>query len=111
MIIGSGYDMTAGGAQGTGYTGLAWNQDYGISHTDWYDLNKREQELWIQDINRTDEQTNYYQEEKPWYYEEAQQYEDFTQGEGPNPFQPYLDTTSDIALGIGILGLALLFRR
>ena len=59
MIIGSGYDRDVGGAQGTGYTGLSWSQEYGIPVQDWYDLNTREQELWIQDVNRTTEQQNY----------------------------------------------------
>ena len=59
MIIGSGYDRTVGGSQGDGYTKLPWKSSYGIPVQTWLDLSQREQELWIQDSNRTTAQQNY----------------------------------------------------
>ena len=59
MIIGSGYDRTVGGSQGDGYLGLPYNSSYGIPIQTWLDFNHREQELFIQDFNRTTAQQNY----------------------------------------------------
>ena len=58
-IIGSGYDRDVGGAQGTGYQGLAYSSTYGVDVSTWMSFSKREQELWIQDVNRTQAQKDY----------------------------------------------------
>jgi hypothetical protein len=58
-IIGSAYDRDVGGAQGTGYTGLPYSSSYGIDAGTWLSFSKREQELWIQDVNRTQAQQDY----------------------------------------------------
>ena len=55
-IIGSGYDRDVGGTQGLGYTGLPYNAKYGFSPSAWYNLNRREQELIIQDFGRSRDQ-------------------------------------------------------
>lgn len=60
MILGFGFDrLGSGKGKGDGYTGLPYRSEYGIDVSSWYDLNRREQELWIQEFNRTPEQLNY----------------------------------------------------
>ena len=62
MIIGSGYDMSVGGAQGTGYQGSAYNPAYatrGVSLELWLSWDKSTQDNWLEDYNRTAEQQNY----------------------------------------------------
>ena len=67
MIIGGDggeEGRTAGGASGTGYTGgsLPYNHAYvasGLDLTTWLSMNQRQQELWVQDWNRTTQQQNY----------------------------------------------------
>jgi hypothetical protein len=111
MIIGSGFSTDVGGAQGTGYQGRAFDARYGVPIANWMSWSTYKQDMFIRDFNRPSEQANYYQEDKPFYFEEAQQYQDFKEGDATNPFQPLLDTTSDVFLGVGLLGLALLFRK
>ena len=67
MIIGSGYDRDVGGAQGTGYRGLPYSSSYGVDVSTWLSFSKREQELWIQDVNRTQKQATY-SEDSPQAY-------------------------------------------
>ena len=58
-IVGSGYDRDVGGAQGTGYQGLDYMTSYGVDVSTWMSWNRRQQELWIQNVNRTDAQQDY----------------------------------------------------
>jgi len=112
MLIGSEYDWTVGGNQGTGYQGLAYDAKYGVSQAQWITWSKHTQTLWLQEYKRTSEQQNYSTEVKDLWFEEAQMYNDFREGDTSiNPLQPILDTTSDVFLGVGLLGLALLLRR
>ena len=113
-IIGSGYDLSVGGAQGTGFQGLAYDVKYGVPLATWMAWGPITQQAWLEEYNRTPEQQNYSTEEKPWYFEEAQAFSDYRDGDRnimEEIGQPILQTTSDIALGVGLLGLALLFRR
>ena len=107
MIIGSAFDRDVGGAQGLGYTGLPYDAKYGLSISQWLNLNRREQELLIQDFNRSDKQANYFEDS---LQREAFDYVNFVDDKRQD-IADTLDTGADIALGLGLVALALLFRR
>jgi hypothetical protein len=110
MIIGSGFSRDVGGVQGLGYRGLAFDAKYGLSASDWYDLNLREQELFIQDFNRSDKQETYFDDSPQAYAFDYVNFIDDTKESGQEFVQDIKQPATDIALGIGLLGLALLFR-
>jgi len=63
MLVGFGFDRQGSGAgKGQGYTGLPHRPEYGIDIATWLDLTRREQELWIQDVNRSKDQANYFED-------------------------------------------------
>lgn len=107
-IVGFGFDRAGSGAgKGMGYTGLAYDAKYGLSISQWLDLNRREQELIIQDYNRSDAQATYYDDSLEAYAFDYVNYVD----DKRQDIADTLDTGADIALGLGLVALALLFRR
>ena len=63
MLIGFGFDRLGSGAgKGAPYDGLPHRPEYGIDIATWLELNRKQQELWIQDVNRTQEQATYYED-------------------------------------------------
>jgi len=107
MIIGSGYNRDVGGSQGLGYTKLPWKSSYGIPVQTWLDLSQREQELWIQDLNRTSAQETY-SEDSPEAY--AFKYKDFVDNTADKT-KDILNTGSEVALGLGLLAVAVVLGR
>tara|TARA_B100001094_G_C17857077_1_gene635565 strand:- start:228 stop:563 length:336 start_codon:yes stop_codon:yes gene_type:complete len=110
MIIGSGYSRDVGGSQGTGYQGRAYDGKYGVPVATWLSWSTYQQDLFIQDFNRTSQQENYSEDSLQRLAFDYVDYVDNKKEEGQNLVQDLTQPASDIALGIGLLGLALLFR-
>ena len=107
MIIGSGFDRDVGGTQGLGYTGLAYDVKYGLTPSQWYDFNLREQELFIQDYNRTGAQETYYDDSPQAYAFDYVNYVD----DKREDVRDVLNTGKDLSLALGLVALAFLLRR
>ena len=72
MIIGSGYDYSVGGAQGSGFTGgslpyFTAYADAGVSLEKWLSWSAFTQEKWLQNYNRTEAQATYYSDSPQAY--------------------------------------------
>ena len=72
VLVGSGYDYSVGGAQGSGFTGgsLPYLPAYttaGVSLEKWLSWSTSTQEKWLQDFNRTSEQATYYKDSPQAY--------------------------------------------
>jgi len=98
---------------------------YGVPTTTWNSWDARTRELWLQDYNRTEEQATYYSEDKSWYWDEAQAFNQYTtdayegiidRGESVyDDFKEGLDWGADFAdkalvYGIGLGALYLLLK-
>jgi hypothetical protein len=104
--------QNVGGAQGLGYTGLAYDARYGFSPSAWYNLNRREQELVVQDFNRTKEQITYYQDSDQAKAYEYVQFIDKTREQGKDLLTDVTQgATKGIELAILAVGLAFLATR
>jgi len=111
-IIGSGFDRSVGGVQGLGYTGLPYDEKYGFSVAAWMDLNVRQQELIIQDYNRTDKQANYYKDSDQAKAFEYVSFVDDKVKQGKDVVADVTATaTKGIELAILAVGLAFLATR
>jgi|TARA_E500000331_G_C17031441_1_gene615309 hypothetical protein len=110
MIIGSGYDRNVGGAQGTGYQGRAYDAKYGVPVATWLSWSTFKQDLFIQDFNRSDAQKNYSEDSLQRVAFDYVNYVDDKKEQTQNLGKQFIQPASDIALGIGLLGLVLLFR-
>mgnify|MGYP001193428640 FL=1 len=111
-IIGSGYDRDVGGTQGLGYTGLPYNAKYGFSPSAWYNLNRREQELIIQDFGRSKDQQTYYQDSDQAKAYEYVTFIDNTKDQGKDLLKDVTQgATKGIELAILAVGLAFFAMR
>ena len=112
-IIGSGFDRGVSGAgTGTGYQGLPYDEKYGFPLSAWLDLNVREQELIIQDYNRTDKQANYYKDSDQAKAFEYVSFVDDKVKQGKDVVADVTTTaTKGIELAILAVGLAFLATR
>lgn len=108
MLVGFGFDrMGTGATEGGGYQGLPYpaNAPPNLTASIWYGLDRRTQELYLQDLNRTREQTTYYQDS-----DYAQVYQ-IKEGFDETILDPIKDTGQgiiDTATNVGKTGLDLL---
>ena len=120
MIIGSGYDYSAGGAQGAGYTGgtLPYLSAYateGVSIDKWLSWSTSTQSKWLENYNRTEAQATYYKDSPQAYaYDyvnlidqatDPTTYTDLIVDFGKSTFTP------SRTFVLGVIGALLLLRR
>ena len=105
----TGYGGQPYGGGESSYTGLPWDYSYGVTQSTWMSWNTHTQQAWLQELNRTPEQQNYSEQEKPWYWDEAQQYEDYKDGDSTiNPLEPIFDPIVNTTKNIAIAAVAIL---
>jgi len=81
---------------------------YGVPTTTWNSWDVRTRELWLQDYNRTEEQATYYSSDKPWYFEEAQAFNQYTGDITEGAKNVYGDITGGLEWGSEFADKALL---
>jgi len=82
---------------------------YGVPTTTWNSWDVRTRELWLQDYNRTEEQATYYSSDKPWYWDEAQTFNQWTTDATERAESVYDDFTGGLEWGADFADKALVY--